>query len=57
MKNNYSKTSTDPNHMCYYSHFLGNMALNKHYSRDVFEGVFVVDNKSDSVMYVRDKGK
>ena len=43
--------------MCYYFDFLCNMTLNKHHSRDVFEIGFVVDNKSDSGMSVRDKGK
>ena len=57
MTNPYYTTSTDPNHMCYYFDFLGNMIFNKHHSRDVFERVFVVDNKSESGMFIRDKGK
>ena len=43
--------------MCYYFDFLCNMTLNRHHSRDVVEIGFVVDNKSDSGMSVRDKGK
>ena len=57
MKNRYSTTSTDPNHMHYYLDSLGNMTLNKHHSRDFFEKGIVVDNKNDSGMSVRDKRK
>ena len=49
-------TSTDPDHMCFYFDQLGNMTLNKYHSRDVFQRGFVVDDKSNSGMSIRDKG-
>ena len=57
MENTYSTTGNNPNHMCYYLDFLGNMTLNKYHSGVFFGRGFVVDNKSDSVISVRNKGK
>ena len=55
MANPYSTTSSDPKFMCFYFDQLANMSLNEHHSRDIFERGFVVDNKSDSCIGVRDK--
>ena len=57
MTNPYSKQITDPNHMFYYFNFFGNITFNKHHSIYFYERGFVVDNKSDNGMSVRDTGK
>ena len=51
-----SSTGTDPSYLCSVFDELGNISMNHHHSRDVYDHGFVVDDASRTGMSVRDTG-
>ena len=51
-----SSIGTDPSYLCCVFDELGNVSMNRHHSRDVYDEGFVVDDASNTGMSVRDTG-